>query len=365
MRKLASVQKIESTMPIKGKDRIELVQVLGWQVIVRKNENFKVGDLVVYVEIDSIMPHKPEFEFLEDKKYRIKTMRMAGVISQGIVFPLSILPSKKWEIGDDVTEVIGIEKYEPDNSNKQIQKKGSPKFPPFLMRMKWFRKLFFETNRDKTGFPRFISKTDETRIQNLPSIFADKETSYVVTEKIDGQSGTFFLEKKRSLFGKKSFDYGVCSRNLRLWKKDVTKPWWYVAEKHNLEYALRTIFEWVHAEHFVAIQGEVISQQAQGNKYNVNEPILYVFNLIVDGKILDHFDSINLIRDFGIKFVPVIATNYKLPETMDDLQKFVTGKTVVENGNGLREGFVFRNHEKGISFKCVSNEFLLFYENKE
>ena len=113
MRKLASIQRIHEEFPIDGKDRIVLATIegMGWTVIVNKEE-IKVGDKIVFCEIDSVFPEKQEFEFLRSKKFRIKTMRMAGCISQGICLPLSMLPDGNYEIGDDVTELMGITQYE-------------------------------------------------------------------------------------------------------------------------------------------------------------------------------------------------------------------------------------------------------------
>ena len=118
MRKLASIKTISEIHPIPNKDRIELAIVEGWQIIVKKDE-FKVGGRCVFVEIDSILPEKPEFEFLRSKKFRIKTMKMSGVISQGICFPLSILPEGNYNIEDDVSDLIGIKKYEPQNEPEE------------------------------------------------------------------------------------------------------------------------------------------------------------------------------------------------------------------------------------------------------
>lgn len=112
MRTLASIKEIAALHPIEGKDRIELAVIDGWSVIVKKNE-FQVGDRCVYCEIDSVLPEKPEFEFLRNKNFRIKTMKMGGVISQGICFPLSILPESEYKVGDDVTDIMGVKQYEP------------------------------------------------------------------------------------------------------------------------------------------------------------------------------------------------------------------------------------------------------------
>ena len=187
-RSLAHIEEIKNIHPIDGKDRIVLAEVLGWTVIVQKSD-FNIGDKVIYVEIDSVLPEKPEFEFLRSKNFRIKTMKMAGCLSQGICFPLSILPqNRKYNIGDDVTDIIGITQYEPtmDDDKGVIQKeiKSTKHYPKFLMRWKWFRQLVLPKKQAK-GFPDFISKTDEMRIEGCPHYLLDK-TPVVVSEKVDG-----------------------------------------------------------------------------------------------------------------------------------------------------------------------------------
>lgn len=183
-RKLAHIEKIEWLRPIEGKDRIVLAGVLGWTVIVQKAD-YNEGDKVVFCEIDSVFPEKPEFEFLRSKKFRIKTMKMSGVLSQGICFPLSMLPEGNYEIGDDVTELMGITQYEPTMDKEEVDNtednKAVKKYPKFLMRMDWFRKLVLPKKQSK-GFPSFISKTDETRIQNAP-FYLDMDCTYVATER--------------------------------------------------------------------------------------------------------------------------------------------------------------------------------------
>ncbi len=217
-RKLAHIEKIEWIKPIEGKDRIVLAGILGWTVIVQKDQ-FKEGDKCIFCEIDSVFPEKPEFEFLRSKKFRIKTMKMSGCLSQGICFPLSMLPDGNYEIGDDVTELMGITQYEPtmdkeeNDSNENTETKK--KYPAFLMRMSWFRKLVLPKKQAK-GFPSFISKTDETRIQNAP-FYLDLDCKWVATEKVDGQSGSFTLQrvKGKHFWNKDTYDFAVCSRNLR------------------------------------------------------------------------------------------------------------------------------------------------------
>ena len=281
-RSLAHIETIVALHPINGKDRIVLAEVLGWTVIVQKSE-FSVGDKVVYVEIDSVLPEKPEFEFLRSKNFRIKTMKMAGCLSQGICFPLSILPEKsngEYEVGEDVTDVIGITQYEPDMDDDKgvIQKEIKPtkRYPRFLMKMGWFRKLVLPKKQAK-GFPDFISKSDELRIESCPHYLLDKK-QVVVSEKLNGCSETVFLKRipKKHFWQKDKFDFGVCSRNLRIWNED-SSSYWSVVRKYNIKQVLE---ELIGDNDFVAIQGECIGTGIQKNRYHINGYDLYVFNLI-------------------------------------------------------------------------------------
>lgn len=210
-RKLATIQIISNLTPIEGADKIEVAHVLGWECVVKKGE-FKKGDIVVYVEIDSIMPEKPEYDFLKDRKYRIKTIKLRGQISQGLVLPLGNLSGF---IGDDVTDILGITKYLSPSEREEITQQERKinneknKLKKFLMRYSWFRRLFL-SKKQKSKFPYWVSKTDEERIQNIPHVleqFKDKEV--YVTEKIDYQSVTFtgkLVPRFNNWFGIKMFN---------------------------------------------------------------------------------------------------------------------------------------------------------------
>ena len=355
-RALAHIEEINSIIPIEGKDRIVLATVLGWTVIVQKD--FKVGDKVVFAEIDSVFPEKPEFEFLRSKKFRIKTMKMAGVISQGIVFPLSILPEGEYNIGDDVTEILGITQYEPtmDKEEVDIENTNTPakKYPEFLMRIAWFRKLVLPKKQAK-GFPSFISKTDETRIQNAP-FYLNMDCKWIATEKVDGQSGSFTLQrvKGKHFWNKDTYDFAVCSRNIRKWKKD-TSSFWSVAEKYNIEEVLHKL---IGDNEWVAIQGECIASNVQGNKYHVTEPDLYIFNLIYPSGRVGSVEAKKIVNDLGLKFVPILSEDAPIKGmTVPEVLEYATGKSQLYDT--LREGIVFRSEDGKQSFKAVSPEFLL------
>ena len=356
-RSLASVQEITEVRPIEGKDKIVLATVLGWQVIVTK-EDFKVGTKCIYVEIDSVLPEKPEFEFLRNKNFRIKTMKMAGTISEGICFPMSLIPNgEKYKVGDDVTDIIGVTQYEPEMDNdREVKVADTKKYPKFLMRFRWFRNIVCKNKRQNKGFPNFISKTDENRVQEIPRVLESKE-KYVLTEKVDGQSGTFVLVKHKGRFGKCKYEYIVCSRNLRLWEKG-NQSYWFVSDKYNIENVLKNI---IGDNEWVAIQGECIAPNVQGNKYNVTEPDLYVFNLIYPNGRVGSLEAKDVMEKNGMKFVPIVSESAELPDTVEEMLNLAHGNSAL-NPKSLREGLVCRTIDGKHSFKAVDPLFLIKYQ---
>lgn len=360
-RKLAHVEQIEWIQPIERKDRIVLAGVLGWSVIVRKAD-YAVGQKCVFCEIDSVFPEKPEFEFLRSKNFRIKTMKMGGVLSQGICFPMSILPPGNYNIGDDVTELLGITQYEgtmdkEQKENEEAAKmKKAAKYPRFLMRYGWFRKLILPKKQQK-GFPEFVSKTDETRIQNAP-FYLQMDTTYIATEKVDGQSGTFTLQKlpKRHFWNRTKYDFAVCSRNLRIWKKDDSS-YWTVAKKYHMKEILEQL---IGENEWVAIQGECVAPNVQKNKYHVEEADLYVFNLVYPDGRVGSMEAKKKVEELGLKFVPVIEEEVRIKGmTMNEVLDYATGKSKLYDT--LREGIVFRSLDGKQSFKAVSPDFLIMH----
>lgn len=358
-RKLASIRRIDNLHPIEGKDRIELAQIDGWTVIVKKGE-FNVGDLCVYIEIDSILPEKPEFEFLRNKNFIIKTMKMAGCISQGIVFPLDILPEGKYNFDDDVTDIIGVKKWERQDATDiqpTIKKATKSKYPKLLMKSKLFRQFIYKfiDKRESKAFPSFIPKTDETRIQNAP-FYLESNDDWVITEKIDGQSGTFAVVRKKKLF-KESYEYIVCSRNIRLYNKDGSS-YWTVSEKYNIEENLINFLKNHKEYEWIALQGECISPKVQGNKYKVKEADLYIFNVILPDGRSGSLAGEKLVKTWGMKFVPILGVQ-RLPKTVEEMLKMAHGESAI--GNTIREGIVCRSLNGKKSFKAVDPLFLIKY----
>ena len=359
VRKLASIQVITDLKPIEGKDRIVLATVLGWSVIVKKDE-FNIGDKCIYIEIDSLLPEKPEFEFLRNKKFRIKTMKLGNTYSQGIVFPLSILPQNKtYQIGDDVTDILGIKKYDPQAEEElKLNKttKEIKKYPQFLMRWSWFRKLVLPSKRQQRGFPMQISKTDEVRIQTIPEVLKNKEPT-IVTEKIDGQSLSALLVKNKTWYGKTKYEFILCSRNLRLWTKDHSN-YWQMAEKYNLEKTLKNM---IGDNEWVAIQGECYGASIQSNPYKMNNKELRIFNVIYPSGRLGSIEAKEICDKNNLLFVPILDVNYILPDTVDGMLQYATDKSLI-NPNVLREGVVVRSKDGKKSFKAVSPEYLIKHE---
>ena len=259
-----------------------------------------------------------------------------------------------FEVGLDVTDIIGVKQYEPtmdkEDELKDFKQNNAKKYPAFLMRFKWFRKLVLP-KKTKGSFPSFISKTDETRIQNMPWICNDKRP-WIATEKIDGQSGSFCLVKHKGLFRTK-YEYIVCSRNLRLVHPD-NSSYWSVSEKYNIENALRNM---IGDRDWIAIQGECVAPKIQRNKYGVKEPDLYVFNLIYPTGRVGSVRAKSICENHGLQFVPIVDTNVVLPDTVDEVLAYAHGQSML--ADTLREGIVFRSQDGKQSFKAVDPEFLL------
>lgn len=367
MRRLATIQKIANIVPVENSDSLDCLTIQGWEVV-SKRGTFKTGDLCVYFEIDSIVPDKPEFEFLRNKKFRIRTIKLRGQVSQGLAIPLDeCLPENSYCENQDVTDIIGVTKYDPqhDAELKMFAEqaiRNNNKLNKFLMKFPWYRKLMFKPK--KLSFPNFIRKTDETRVQNLPDVFeTEKDTKFEVTCKIDGCSISLFLVKnrKRFLWFGKKYIFGVCSRNIHLVKPD-NSHYWLIAKQFNIESTLKDL---IGDNDYVVLQGEIIGTNIQGNKYKVNQYDLYAFNLIFskDNKTLDTVTMSEMLMPYGIKTVPILETGFKLT-TINELIKYSNGKSVL-NPNVMREGIVVRNRDKNISFKVISPEFLLKIEKDE
>ncbi len=340
-RKLASIRVIGDIQPIGGADMIELAIVDGWKVVVAKNVGHKVGDMVIYCEIDSFLPIRDEFEFLRKSSYkkmgdqegfRLKTIKLRGQVSQGLILPIVVLNPPNTNIyvtpfeGLDVTEMLEIVKYEPP-------------IPAEL------------SGKVKGNFPSFLRKTDEERVQNLTKEYEEYKSlgrKFYVTEKLDGSSATFYY---------KDGIFGVCSRNLELLETEGN-TFWKVARELDLENKMRDFGV------NISIQGELIGEGIQGNPYKIKGQTVKFFNLFdIDSQEYQSLDHLGrALGIMGLKMVPIVDEFFNLPETMEELLKYAEDKSIL-NSNFDREGVVIRSNDRTISFKVISNKFLLKSEN--
>ena len=387
-RALAYIVVVDDEKEIVGADNIKLAIVNGWTVIVKKDEIFK-GDEAVFFEIDSKLPENDDrFKFLEPKHYKVKTMKLGkfGVYSQGLLMPISMFPELKHVLlcpGDDVTKLLGVKysvdednvrkaKADPDAKYKSMAARHKKLFSnPIIrriMRTKIGRKfmfLLFGKKKDKPlGFPAkfsFVHKTDEDRIENLPHLLG-YPNPLVVTEKLDGSSSTYILERK----GKKKFEFYVCSRNVRLLNPDQPtyhdhNIYWDMAFKYDIENKLKEYLIKNPELTYVCIQGEAVGS-VQGNPLKLKEDDLYVFNFIrSDFGRLPSVKGKEIVEEMGMKFVPILDTAYFMPTTMEEVKEYATAKSVV-NPQVMREGVVLRDPSTDLSFKNVSREYLLKHE---
>lgn len=380
-RELAYVVKVDEIRPIEGADRVEVAIVNGWHIMVRKDQ-FKPGDLAVYFEIDSKVPAEEPFMFLEPKHFKIKTQKYfkGTVISQGLLMGFEDFGWEKdaYKLGDFLTQKLKVTyAVEEDNARKassvdkykkMAQRHGKLfSHQPFrwLMRRAWGKKILFlffgKTSDKKTGWPAWVAKTDEERVENMPWIF-DNKSPFVATEKIDGTSTTFTM--KRGKFGKN--DFYVCSRNVVFDKPDKncfydTNVYIEMAERYDIEKILESILTDDPTLDWVTLQGETYGAGIQKRDYGLKEHRFAGFNFITSKE--GRWDSVRAAKfmtQYNIPWVPILDENYILPDTIEELRAFSHNEGSRIDGV-IKEGIVFRSQDGSMSFKCVDPEFLMKY----
>ena len=377
-RELAYTAKITDIKPIEGADNIELVTVNdGWKCIAKKQE-FKLNDTCVYFEIDSKLPEEEWSEFLRPKKFKVKTyaLKKFSVVSQGLALPLNAFTDTyiPKDIGIPLTNVLQVtyavaEDNDRKASDKDLKYKSMASRHPDLAKTWWWRKIwklpkgkqilffFFGKKKDTPrGFPNFVSKTDEERIENQPWRLGDKRI-YLATEKLDGTSTTFALKK----LGRNKYDFIVCSRNVRQLDQEQAcahdhNIYWDMAIKYDIEKVLKDILIKENLD-WVCIQGESVGT-VQGNPLKLKEDDFYAFNFITSNKGRWPSDtSAIMLAAYGIKWVPILG-EMMIPETMEEAKVQARAKSVV-NPEVYREGIVYRSLDGQDSFKNVDPQYLL------
>lgn len=337
-RKLASVQYVHHITPIEGADRIECVHVLGWQCVANKGQ-FQVGDHCVYFEVDSFLPVCDRFEFLRSSSYkkseilgegfRLKTLKFRGQISQGLVQPLSILPEGEYELGTDVTELLGVRKWEIE---ERVTSSGTV----------------------IGDFPYGITKTDELRVQSYPELIAEFKAvpAYYISTKMDGTSVTMYWKDGK---------FGVCGRNYEYEDNDKCAMWRY-AHEHKIEEHLRE-----NNIPDVALQGEFCGAGIQKNRLKLVKPEWYVFTVVnmETGRRYPLPQMEELCKKLGLKMVPVEELGEVFHyESVEELLERAKGKYA----SGMnKEGIVIRpvepvysrTIEGPLSMKVLNNDYLL------
>ena len=403
-RELVYVVRIDEIKPIEGKDRVECAVVGGWTVMVRKGQ-FKPGDLGIYFEIDSKVPEKEPFMFLEGKHFKIKTQKYKT--PSGYFWSQGLLMSAEdfgWKLHNDtifmgdglddyviekdfLTEKLGVTYADADDNKRKAKSADKyklmaqrrpdifkKKWAQWMMRRNWGKKvmfLFFGKKKDKKSqWPSWVKKTDEERVQNMPWILQDK-SEWFATEKIDGTSTTFTMKG----YGRKR-EFYTCSRNVVFDRPDKncyyeTNVYTEMCEKYNMENVLNclmTFFENLNHKdvEFVTIQGETYGEGIQKRDYGLKGHDFMAFNLIVgfkDGEVKRFNPSVMtiILTDYGIPCVPIVNEYFILPDTVDELLAIATDKSAIDGG--MREGLVFRSSDGVRSFKAVSNEFLMKYHS--
>lgn len=394
-RALAYTTRIDEIRPIPNYDRVEHARVGGWWVIVSKKDEFKHGDLCVYFEVDSRVPDTDErFAFLEGKHYKVKTQRMCKVFSQGLIMPLSAFPEiQVADVNIDLTDKLGIT-YAVDEDNTR-KSNGDPnakymsmkarhkkifatKWAKWFMKREWGRRLMFlifgRKKDNPKGWPvgKFpgVSKTDQERCENMTWILGNTE-AWHRTQKCDGSSGTFILER---LKGKNKFEFYVCSRNVRMQTPDQTcfygdnNYYWQVALKYDIEAKMKDYLEKHPEMTFVCWQGEICGPGIQQNPHGLAEVHLFLFHMTDDTGRYDIKKAAEIWRGYDMEVVPIDEDDYFMPgEGDDNFEQFKLTADglydpIVCDGkkNQAREGYVYyKVSDPTFSFKNVSRKYLL------
>lgn len=410
---LAYIVKIKNIREIPGADKIELATVLDYTVVVKKNE-YKPGDLGLYIEIDSLLPDGftsiqkqlyesikdgsyfkgivptdeevtlakedlaksskyPYFEFLRDKNFKIKNMKLNkfGVVSQGILFKPEDVGLKNIKVGQDFTNYFNVTEIVQDSEEAGLNQEKEGKIVKLLMKFSWYRNWRKKHNVAEVWDETFPEKSDEENVQKIYSEmfekYADKE--WVATEKLEGQNISIYSEEIKGLFGRKTKRIGVCSRTRELNKKGNGSAFWETVIRLRLDDKIKNIpGEWW-------CRGEHVGPKIQNNIYKLNrtDVVFFDFYKKVHDKIdkkkfkwvkLNFEESVKFAKENDLQFVPILDEHYKLPvDSVNEQGVKVSGADIMLKqsdkntvfGNNLkhkREGFVLRlRDDYTVSFK--------------
>lgn len=357
MRKLVTIRHIAGIKPIEGADRVELAQIDGWRCVVRKND-FVVGEQIVFFEPDTAFTNVDDdrISFLKKTSHkqwkkadgtlvaeclRIKTIRLAGQISQGLVMKISrfekeIATSEK--DGLSLEEVIGIRHY--DSLSEEMDVKLGK----------------FSASVSRGHFPHFVPKTDLPRIQNYLGLFETcKNMQFEVTEKMDGSSMSVGYSQSHL----DTEPYFVASRNQML-QTGGRDNYNRLAMMNNLQTILKEHHDETGDE--LCVQGELVGPRINGNKDNLIDFDYRIFQIwnITHCKWLTVGERMKFCEKHQLNHVRVIddrQQTFKSFQTIDELVEYVRAfKTA--NNNPV-EGLVFKSQDGDTTFKVLNPDYLL------
>lgn len=421
-RELCFVTTIDAIEPIQGSDNCECAVVGGWRVMVRKGE-FKINDVGIYFEIDSLLDStNPAFAFMAKKHYKVKTQKYTfggkgNFVSQGLLMsaenfgwtairgegpyihtsaPGILDNNRTFHSPNDesrfLTKQLNVtyavaednqRKARPADKYKKMAQRHPKLFTKkpirWLYKRTWGKKLlfvFFGKKKDKeTAFPTkfpFVKKTDQERCENMTWVLNDK-TPFIVTQKCDGSSGTYILERKKDIFGDK-YEFYVCSRNVRQLSQNQKSYYdenyyWECAIKYDIENKLKDYLIKHPDLDYVCWQGEICAPKIQSNPHGLTETHLYCFHMI-DSKQskYDIREAAKIWKEYNMEVVPIVDENYILPDNFEEFKKTANGYYDPSCCEGKdkqpREGFVYyKTNDPNFSFKNVSRTYLLKHNN--
>lgn len=404
-RELCYLVKVDDIKPIEGKDFTECAEIGGWTVMVRKGQ-FQPGSIGIYFEVDSKIPETEPFWFLKSKHYKIKTQKYktpSGYFySQGLLMHPEDFGFETYIDGDGteyvhingkshcvedetrfLTKELGVIYEEAGDNTRKANSDPNAKYKAmcarhaklfrkpwarWMMKRNWGKKImffFFGKKKDKpNAWPSHIcQRTDVERINNLPHIFEDKQP-YVASEKVDGSSSSFAIERKG-----RGFKKYVCSRNVVFLAENQkcyydTNIYFEMYYKYNIGDILERILNDYNLPN-VAIQAEIFGSGVQKRDYSMKdgEREIRIFHIVSNGIKFPMDKVVEICDKYELPHVPILDDNYILPDTIEELQAYVEGEPSKIDGLD-KEGIVFYDKATGQKyFKFVSPEFLLKYHN--
>ena len=399
-RELAYLVKVDNIKPIEGRDRVECAEVGGWTVMVQKNQ-FHPGDIGIYFEVDSKVPEKEPFLFLDKKKFKIKIQKFKTPSGQFWSQGLLMHPSDfGWTVEENIvidnkgvahaadgesrflTKLLDVTYADAEDNKRKAEPNPDKainaalaRHPKFAKKygktvkknkfLRWFFVLLWgrkKIDNAKTWPSHIAAKTDVERIQNMIHVLKNKEP-FVATEKVDGSSCSIMCE--RGSFGKiKKY---ICSRNVVFDAPDQecfydTNIYYEAYQKYNLGEKIVQILKDYDLPN-VALQMEVYGEGIQKRNYSTKEHKIAVFHIVSNRVKLPMEKVVEICEKYDIPHVPILNTNYVLPDTLEELQNYVEGENSKIDGLP-KEGIVFYDKKTGQQyFKFVSPEFLIKYHN--